>query len=185
MGWAAMIAGRAVYEHTKRSVRWIAVSEWDDYKLLGVTIPAGITRAIFTRFQKTFGFITMAPTKATTGERAMAVRAALEAVRSGDVIGVFPEGDIGPTPALILARPGTGLLLLALSRQRADLVPMGISEENRGLRVRFGPPIDFGRVRADSKTAQDEEARTIAMNAVARLLPQELHGAYAKRQLTV
>lgn len=178
LGWTAMIAGRAVFEHTKRSVRWVAISEWDNYRLFGVVIPNALTRAIFGRFQRTFGFITMAPTNAPTQERARSVRAALEAVGTGAIVGIFPEGDIGPTPALIPARLGTGLFLTALQSRKARIIPLGVSEERGTLNVVFGPPVDLSEVRALPRPQQDEMARTLAMTAVARLLPIELRGAY-------
>src|SRR5271166_5369652 len=39
MGWAAMVVGRAVFEHTNRDIRWVAISEWENYRILGIPVP--------------------------------------------------------------------------------------------------------------------------------------------------
>ena len=114
MGWPGMIMARAVFEHTAGRLRLIAISEWKEYRVAGILRSPSITRFIFGRFFHTFGFIAMEPEGADPHARAEGVRAALQAIRTGEPIGIFPEGNIGLTPAMIRAQSGSGNFLLAL-----------------------------------------------------------------------
>ncbi len=83
-----------------------------------------------------------------------AIRAALERLRRGDVVGLFPEGDISPPGADRLRRGHTGAALLAL-RSGAPVIPAFITgapprgvladwiRPAGGVRVVFGAPVDL------------------------------------------
>jgi 1-acyl-sn-glycerol-3-phosphate acyltransferase len=178
MGWSGMIAARVVYEHSERRLRWIAIAEWHDYKLAGIAVPPKLTRFLFDRFFRVFGFIAMEPPGATAAERAGGVRSALEAIRVGDAIGIFPEGNIGSTPAMIKAQQGSGAFLLGLHARSAPLIPLGLFEAGNRLHLRFGPPLDPSDVKVLPRAERDEAASTMAMTAVAALVPLDLRGAY-------
>ena len=53
----------------------------------------------------------MEPEGASARDRALGVRGAVEAVKRGDAVGIFPEGNIGPTSAMIRAQQGSRSLL--------------------------------------------------------------------------
>jgi len=177
MGWSAMLLGRAVFEHTGANVHWVAITQWRDYRLGILPVPPLVTQAIFARFYETFGFLGMAPEYASVGERAASVRHLLEVSRSGEVVGIFPEGDVGPTPALIQAVPGTGALLLRLAG-RADIVPAAVYDGESSVEIRFGAAVDLEAVRHLPQESRDDEARGLVMKAVAALLPTRLKGVY-------
>jgi len=179
MGWAAMIAGKIIHECRGRRVRWIAISEWDDYRLAGIPVPSPATRYVFGRFYEVFGFIAMPPMRASIQERAAAVRCAMEAIASGDVIGLFPEGTVGETPALLEAREGSGGFLLALSKQAAPIIPLALYEEAGRLRVAFGPPVSLEEATTTSRSERDAVARRLVMEAIAAMMPGELRGFYS------
>jgi len=178
MGWSGMIVARAVHEHTRRRLRWIAIAEWRDFRLVGIPIPPPITRFIFGRFFRTFGFIAMEPEGSSAHERAEGVRAALQAIKQGEVVGIFPEGDIGATPAMIRAQAGSGAFLAALAGRGAPLIPTGLHESEGRLHVVFGPPVDITDVKNVDRSQRDEAASRRVMDAVAALLPSELRGYY-------
>jgi 1-acyl-sn-glycerol-3-phosphate acyltransferase len=180
MGWSGMALGRVVFEHCGRRLRIIAIAEWDDYKLGGLTVPAAITRAIFGRFFNVFGFIPMEPPSAGPRRRAESVRRAIEAVKRGEIIALFPEGDIGETSAMIPAQPGTGVFLLALHHQGAPVIPVGFSETDEGrLHVRIGRPVEIGTARHVAKDARDRVASDLVMRKVACLVPPDVQGVYS------
>lgn len=179
MGWSAMIVARTIYEHTGERLRWIAISEWHQYRLGFVPVPPAITHWIFGRFFDTFGFISMAPAVAGVQERRQGVRAALDAVKAGDAIGIFPEANIGATPAMIEAQPGSGSFVLAMSQRGASIIPLGLFEVNRRLNAVFAPPVDLSETHDLSRADRDAAVRDKVMRAIAALLPEELRGFYA------
>lgn len=84
-----------------------------------------------------------------------AVRAALGCLGRGEVVGLFPEGDLSPPGTDRLGRGHAGAALLAL-RSGAPVVPAFIAgapaargvvadwvRPARGVRVSFGPPVDL------------------------------------------
>jgi hypothetical protein len=182
MGWSGMVTARAVFEHTGRRLRWIAIAEWRDHRVAGIGVPPAVSRFIFGRFFNTFGFISMEPEGSSAHDRAEGVRAAISAVKIGEPVGIFPEGNIGSTPAMITAQPGSGLFLLALNARGAKLIPVGLYESCNRLHVRFGEPLQLPDSRGRGRIARDEAASGHAMRSVARLLPVELRGDYASTE---
>jgi len=89
------------------------------------------------------------------GERdSAATRAALRAVENGEVLGIFAEGKIEPTPELLPFQPGIGVLAL---KTEAPIHPVYLDGTQRGLNMAqgffrrqhavltFGPPLQFHR----------------------------------------
>jgi 1-acyl-sn-glycerol-3-phosphate acyltransferase len=87
------------------------------------------------------------------------IRAALECLRRGAVVGLFPEGELSPPGSGRLRRGHTGAALLAL-RSGAPVIPAYIAGAPPprgvvadwlwpagGVRVVFGPPIDLSAYR--------------------------------------
>jgi 1-acyl-sn-glycerol-3-phosphate acyltransferase len=114
-----------------------------------------------------------------------AIREALERLRQGAVVGLFPEGDLTPAGAdrLRQGHPGTALLAL---RGRVPVFPAfivggpqtrGVVADwvcrARGVRVRFGPPIDlsayYGRPLAHALL---REVTDLFMRRIADLEPR-------------
>ena len=121
-----------------------------------------------------------------------AVKTAIRLVRSGELVGVFPEGHINTTEQMLL--PGrSGAALIALKAQ-APVVPcyihgapydgttLGCLLMPASVRLEIGPPIDFSAYRGhdDQRQAQDELTRRLLVE-IARLGGQpnfepRLHG---------
>jgi 1-acyl-sn-glycerol-3-phosphate acyltransferase len=82
------------------------------------------------------------------------IRAALKHLRRGDVVGLFPEGDLTPAQSHRQLRGQTGAALLAL-RGRVPVIPAFIVappgrgvvldwvRPAHGVRVSFGPPVEL------------------------------------------
>jgi 1-acyl-sn-glycerol-3-phosphate acyltransferase len=109
-----------------------------------------------------------------------AVRDALELIRAGVAVVVFPEGTRRPA-GLGEPQPGVGYLA---ARAGCPVVPVGIigTEEIRSLwslwrrpafEVRFGEPFTI------SEPGKPDEIAAVVMERVAALLPPERRGVYA------
>jgi len=179
MGWTGMALARSVWEHGGRRLRIIAIAHWTDYRIGPIPIPSAVTRVLFRRFFRVFGFIAMEPASAGPRGRAEGVRRTLHALADGDPVVLFPEGDIGETPAMIPAQPGTGSFLLAMVARGAPLIPTAIYESCGRLTIRFGAPLDAVPSTKGNREERDRFASVLIMRSVAGMLPPALRGAYA------
>lgn len=125
------------------------------------------------------------PLRRGEGDRA-ALRAALDVLARGGVLGIAPEGYIVPGAALVRPQPGAAYLAL---RSGAPLLPVGIAGTERALEnlkrgrrtevtVRIGAPFMLSPVegprRERLRRASDE-----IMEHIAALLPAAYRGVYA------
>lgn len=109
-----------------------------------------------------------------------AIKTAIRLLEAGEVVGIFPQGTRRQQDAPI--EPERGVALIAM-RSGAPIVPAAIWGSDRpapclGLPwfrrvgVRYGPPLELGRVRAKGlKVALDAAADQVA-EAIGRLLPE-------------
>jgi 1-acyl-sn-glycerol-3-phosphate acyltransferase len=123
------------------------------------------------------------------------LKRAVEMLKSGQSVLIFPEGGRSRTGALIQAKKGASLIA---RRAGVPIVPvaltgterfMPIDDRNMGrekvrrahLTVRFGRPFRIEELEAEISGAEDpRQALTDAMmRRVAELLPPEYRGAYA------
>ncbi len=116
-----------------------------------------------------------------------ALRAALQVLRRGGVLGVAPEGTRSRTGGLQPGRPGIAYLA---TQAPAPILPVALFGQEKAVacwqrlrrpevHVRFGEPIHLppGRHRTEELEAYTQEV----MLALARLLPPEYRGVYADK----
>jgi 1-acyl-sn-glycerol-3-phosphate acyltransferase len=178
MAWPAMYISSLVRQRAGCDVRWVAIEEWESFRLWGVTIPREVIRRAFERAFAVYGIVAMAAEDAQPGARAASIRAAVRLLREGNVLGIMPEGTVGATPELLPARAGVGTFLLLLAGAGARIVPAGISERDGRLCVRFGEVVELNVPKSVGKEERDEWARERVMVAIRDLLPEALWGAY-------
>lgn len=162
-----------------------------DPPLLGASLPRRIT---FMAKQELFGpsllgLVVRAygafPVRRSGVDR-VALRRALEVLKKGEVLGMFPEGKRSSSHQLQEAQPGTAFIA---ARSGAPIVPVGISgsEKVRGIGfilhrpsivVRIGRPFNVPSNEADksnrSGLAQHAELIT---ERIAELLPSSYRGS--------
>lgn len=179
MAWPAMLISRVVQARTGRETHWIAIQEWESFSLWGISIPRGLIRAVFQRAFATYGIIAMPPPDSPAASRASAMRLAASAARRGSILGLMPEGTVGPTPELLPAREGAGLFVLLLAAGGTRVLPVGLYEEEGRLVADFGEPFALRIPEDVPKDARDVWASERVMRAIRALLPEPLWGAYA------
>lgn len=181
MAWPALLTGHLVWERTGRDTHWIAIEEWESFSLWGIPIPRSVIREVFHRAFRTYGILAMPPADAPAAARAGAMRAAVQRIKGGAIIGIMPEGDVGPTPELLPAQEGVGSFLLLLANAGARILPVGLYEEDDRLVVHFGHPFDLSLPGDMPKSERDRWIRDRVMRAVRDLLPEPLRGVYREK----
>lgn len=109
-----------------------------------------------------------------------AIQTAIDLLRGGEVIGIFPEGTRSRTGELLPPRRGAGLIAL---RANVPVIPVGIHGTYRAVRwrgllprfnrvvVRIGEPIDLSGIPdGDDVKERSDRAAAIMMERIARLL---------------
>jgi len=178
MVWPAFLAGHLVRERTGRDTHWIAIQEWESFSVWRIPVPPSIIRRVFERAFHTYGIIAMPSADTPAAGRASSMRAAAQLVHEGQIIGLMPEGDVGPTPELLEAREGVGSFLLLLAGRGARMLPVGIYEEDQRLVAHFGPAFELTAPTDLPKADRDQWARDRVMLAIRALLPEPLWGVY-------
>jgi 1-acyl-sn-glycerol-3-phosphate acyltransferase len=131
--------------------------------------------------------INSVPVRRGAPDRA-AIRAAIDVLKEGRVLGMFPEGTRSLTSQLLPGHPGTALIAL---RANVPLVPAAItgSQEIDGLgvllkraeiTVTLGPAFRLSRPTGRLTADLLQELTDDIMLRIARLLPEEYRGAYAE-----
>ncbi|MBV9278768.1 MAG: 1-acyl-sn-glycerol-3-phosphate acyltransferase [Chloroflexi bacterium] len=182
MVWPAMLVAHLVRERTGQDTHWIAIEQWESFRLLSVSVPPALIRRVFERTFRTYGIMAMASPDAPAAARAGSMRRAVQAIRDGEIVGLMPEGDVGPTPELLEAKEGVGAFLLMLAGRGAPVVPIGLYEEDGRLVAHAGPPLDLAPPPGLPRDQREGWARTRVMLALRELLPEPLWGAYRETE---
>ncbi len=116
-----------------------------------------------------------------------ALRAALNVLRNGGVLGIAPEGTRSRTGGMIRAKPGIAYLATLAN---VPILPVGMSGQlhfgqrwrrlrRLHLRIRVGSLIHLPPVTGPDRMAQLQACADRVMVAIARLIDPELRGVYA------
>jgi len=158
-------------------IHWVMTAAWTFHdSAWRQRLLTPITRRVFDRAARVYGFVTMPPMPPDPDEveaRAVAVlrtvRLARWAARDGGMLGLAPEGR--DTPGGLGDPPqGAGEFIALLVQAGLPVLPVGVTERRERLHVSFGPlfvpEIPPNRVDRDSAVAQQ------VMTAIARQVPQ-------------
>ncbi len=156
-------------EATPRRIAWMAKMEWFSTPIVG-----GL-----------FRMAGMIPVRRFEADL-QALRRAQEALRSGHVLGMFPEGTRSrsgglesgePGSALIALRSGAPVVPVAIWGTERIKLPRDILRRNHAV-ISFGKPFTLARPHRITKKDVLDGTETI-MRQIAALLPPEYRGAYA------
>lgn len=107
------------------------------------------------------------PVRRGKGDRG-ALDTAVEIVKGGKILGIFPEGTRSKTGKLLPAKSGVAVIC---ARAHCDVIPASIFIEGTKLRWRTKVTIRFGRPIAHSQLDFSEEFTTIELrNASAKIM---------------
>lgn len=118
------------------------------------------------------------------------IKAALQALREGRILGVAPEGTRSPTQALQRGKHGAAALAVAAG---VPIVPLAIINTERlaasmrrwpwggriAITVQFGEPFTLPPTEPGTRAEKLDEYTTEIMCRIAALLPPRYHGVYA------
>ncbi len=141
-----------------RKVHFMAKEELFRYPVFSVVLP------------KILAF----PVKRDTADR-RAIRTALDVLKKGGVLGLFPEGTRSRTGEMLPPQPGVGLIT---RNSGAVVVPVAIHGPYRlfgPLRITIGRPLDFSQFSA-------EKARAEVLEEIAAAIMSEIGGMLASAQ---
>ncbi len=118
------------------------------------------------------------------------IKAALQALRGGSILGIAPEGMRSPTGALIEGKTGAAFLALAAGVPIVPCALTGVEKLGTAIRrlrrvkltVTYGPAFELPK--RDKRSRSDpqalEDATTEIMCRIAALLPPAYRGFYAE-----
>jgi 1-acyl-sn-glycerol-3-phosphate acyltransferase len=121
-----------------------------------------------------------------------ALERALQVLREGHIVVLFPEGSRSRDATLTRGFPGAGFIAL---RSGVPVVPVAIwgSEavlpkghilpRSAHVHIRFGEPVRIPRRRPDGRRVSNQEAVDQLLQAVADMLPEQYRGVYDGRPL--
>lgn len=180
MVWPALFLAHLIQERTGQDTHYVAIETWEGFSVGNIPVPRAAIRAVFERAFRVYGILAMAPPDAPAAARARSIRLAGATVREGEIIGIMPEGDIGPTPELLEPPEGAGAFLRLL---HAPILPVGLFEEAGHLVAQIGEPFRLDIGANVPKDDRDRQARQRVMEAIRDLLPEPLWGVYGRGRL--
>jgi 1-acyl-sn-glycerol-3-phosphate acyltransferase len=104
------------------------------------------------------------PVKRDSADR-RAIKRALEIVKNGDVVGIFPEGTRSKTDELLPPLPGVGLIAVKSETPVVPVAIIGPYKLFRPLKIRIGSPISFNEyygIKAKAEHLNDVANRIMA-----------------------
>jgi 1-acyl-sn-glycerol-3-phosphate acyltransferase len=156
-----------------RSDTWsMAKSEWFERP--------SFTSWVFTRYHA-FPVVRHTPDR-------KALKRAMEILREGHALILYPEGTRVETGGLQRAEPGAGFLArstgttvqpVALVGTRDSFPKGAVLPRRRPVGIRFGRPFRIRERRPDGGRVENQDAADSIMLAIADLMPVEMRGAYA------
>jgi hypothetical protein len=175
--------GLALTAALGEEIHWVMTAAWTFRDPLRARTITPLTRALFGRLARTYGFTLMPPMPPSTHEvaaRARAVREVLHCVteESRPLIGLIPEGGDSQAGELALPPPGVGRFLSLLAVRGLVIFPAGVFEDGGALCVRFGKPLTLPHGGEKRPETRDHTTADAVMRSIADCLPERLRGPY-------
>ena len=175
--WAATALSAAL----PKTPVWLMTSAWTDRTKGLDQVRTWLTRKLFARLARIYGFVAtppMPPIPEENAERAPSIRKLDCRLRAHpkSILCLAPEGMDFPGGILGFPPDGTGKFILHVLENLKRILPVGVYEEDGKLILNFGDAYEL-----DTKALRvmdDKEISILVMKKIAALLPARLRGAY-------
>jgi hypothetical protein len=183
-GFSIMWAVIAISAYIPVDVHWIMTNAWVYPNPVQKMVLKPLSHIILSEIARIYKFSSMPPmppSAADVTNRAVSIRKVFDFVRNTKlpVIGMAPEGRDMPYGVLGWPPPGTGRLILELSKRGLSIMPVGASEEENALHIRFGEPYELDILDGLSTTDLDRHISHTIMRQIANNIPFNLRGDFA------
>jgi len=101
-----------------------------------------------------------------------ALRKGLTLLKEGKVLGLFPEGTRSETGELQKGLAGAGFFALRTDALVVPCAIIGPYKKFKRLKVVYGSPIDFSQYKEEGKRLSAEDATSIIMDEIAKLIKE-------------
>lgn len=177
--WIPLAIGSVV----PAEIHWVMTAAWTFRARPALKPFTPLTRWLFWRVARVYGFTNMPPmppSPSETADRARAVRRVLSLARNTPrpLIGLAPEGGDSADGRLALPASGVGRFAIQLARMGLGIVPIGAFESGGEFCLHFGPRYCLNLPGGPSSDELDLRARGILMRHIAAQLPSHLRGEF-------
>ena len=148
------------------------MAAYQDFRLLGVRIPDRFTEFVFRRFYAIYDIIRMPRKEEGAAARSHAVRRILQALNSGHVVILFPEGQNVQNFVMRELQPGVGDLVRLAAKNGTPVITIAVAPDGRSFAVSVGAQCDI------DQTAGSSEIEEYLGRSIASMLPEQLRGPY-------
>lgn len=178
--WAAL----AISSSLPQTPLWLMTSAWTDRTGGLDRLRTAFSKALFKRLAGVYGLVTMPPMPPTAqevAERALSIRELMGKLRekADTVLCLAPEGMDFPDGKLGKPYPGTGKMILQITKYLKRILPVGVYEEEGKLVLKFGPPYHLNI--PGNGGDLDERITHQVMGKIAEQLPDEMLGPYQSK----
>ena len=176
--WAAI----AIAACLPQSSIWVMTRTWTNRGGGLDAIRTWLTSCLLLRLADIYGFVTMPPMPPVPEEqteRAIGIRKLMQAIRDHPeaALCLAPQGQDFPDGVLGAPPPGTGKLIILLSRHFEKILPVGVYEQDYRLVVNFGKPYRISEWVANEDP--DERISWCVMRQIALCMPDGLNKLYS------
>jgi hypothetical protein len=142
IGWAGAAITWAVglVRSEDPPVRWLVTGEYRA-NLAGRTFILPGTAWTFRRVAHVWGMVPLATDPTAVFARARAIRQMTRLLEAGNIVCMFPEGSSGRAGLPGPAQPGAEAFLHRTADRGIPVIPVGVREGERTLRIAFGAPL--------------------------------------------
>lgn len=164
-------------------MHWTMTAAWTYNGGLKSYVLAEISRRLFPRLARTYGFTSMPPMPPRPFEaerRARAVRQVLAVAKRKPppLLALAPEGRDSPGGRLGRPPSGAGRFMILLAQLGYPIYPVGVYEAGACLCLSFGSRYALELPPGLNREESDGYSAEVVMSAIAQLLPEEMRGEY-------
>jgi hypothetical protein len=184
-GFNVFWAAAALSSVMPKSPIWLMTSAWTDRTKGLDQVRTGLTRVLFTRLARIYGFVTTPPMPTVPDEavdRALSIRNLHRHLRNQPlpILCLAPEGMDFPGGILGFPPDGMGKFINHVYKDLKRILPVGVYEEDGKLILNFGRV--YGMEAYRSQLNNDRQISLLVMKKIAALLPARLRGQYSESQ---